>query len=139
MIARASRRASVYMGAHFARLDLLEALLARPCTPTPSRSICAILNLSRRALTSRTSALYILPRARSFMDDQTLFVPSSSHKFGPRMGTVRIDRKHGTPLIQTDTPALFTATSRGIVPHLSRDHVHLTGAIRHIQVPFESL
>ncbi|KAI0713267.1 tRNA-guanine(15) transglycosylase-like protein [Earliella scabrosa] len=72
------------------------------------------------------------------MDDQTLFVPSSSHKFGPRTGTVRIDRKHGIPLIQTSTPALFTATSRGIVPHLSRDHVHLTGAIRHIQVPFES-
>ncbi|KAI0807293.1 tRNA-guanine(15) transglycosylase-like protein [Fomes fomentarius] len=73
------------------------------------------------------------------MADRPLFTPSFAlEKFGPRTGTIEIDREDGTPVIQTNTPGLLTATSRGLVPHLSRDHVHLTGAIRHIQLPFES-
>ncbi|PIL23746.1 hypothetical protein GSI_13496 [Ganoderma sinense ZZ0214-1] len=63
---------------------------------------------------------------------------SSSGKYGPRTGRIRIDRQDGTPILHTDTPALLTATSRGLVPHLSRDNVHLTQAIRHLQLPFES-
>ncbi|KAI0327162.1 hypothetical protein GY45DRAFT_1327987 [Cubamyces sp. BRFM 1775] len=70
---------------------------------------------------------------------QSLFTPSSPPpKFGPRTGTLTIKRDGDGALHKTETPALLTATSRGIVPHLSRDHVHRTRVIRHIQLPFES-
>ncbi|KAI0646792.1 tRNA-guanine(15) transglycosylase-like protein [Trametes meyenii] len=73
------------------------------------------------------------------MASRSLFIPSAPPpKFGPRIGTIVLDRGDGTSPHQTDTPALFTATSRGLVPHLSRDHTHLTQAIRHIQLSFES-
>ncbi|KAI0670651.1 tRNA-guanine(15) transglycosylase-like protein [Trametes maxima] len=73
------------------------------------------------------------------MAARSLFTPSATTpKFGPRVGTIVLDRGDGASPHQTDTPALLTATSRGIVPHLSRDHIHLTQAIRHIQLPFES-
>ena len=103
----------------------------------------AILRSIYRALILRTSALYIpSSRARAFMASRPLFTltgSSPSGKYGPRTGSISIDREDGTPSVQTDTPALLTTTSRGVVPHLSRDNVHLTGAIRHIQLPFESL
>ncbi|KAI0747854.1 tRNA-guanine(15) transglycosylase-like protein [Daedaleopsis nitida] len=73
------------------------------------------------------------------MTTRALFTPAtSSGKFGPRTGSISIDREDGTPIIQTDTPALLTATSRGIVPHFSRDSLNRTEAIRHVQVSFES-
>ncbi|RPD65852.1 hypothetical protein L226DRAFT_566359 [Lentinus tigrinus ALCF2SS1-7] len=62
----------------------------------------------------------------------------TSGKFGPRVGSLNLDREDGTPVIRTPTPALLTATSRGVVPHFSRDSVQITGAIQHIQLPFES-
>ncbi|KAJ8488296.1 hypothetical protein ONZ51_g3654 [Trametes cubensis] len=69
----------------------------------------------------------------------SLFTPSSPPpKFGPRTGTLTIRRDGEEVLHKTETPALLTATSRGLVPHLSRDHVHRTRVIRHIQLPFES-
>ncbi|KAF8162653.1 tRNA-guanine(15) transglycosylase-like protein, partial [Crassisporium funariophilum] len=40
--------------------------------------------------------------------------------------------------IHIQTPNLLTATSRGVVPHLSRDHHKLTNAIRWVNVPFET-
>ncbi|KAI0371770.1 hypothetical protein BV20DRAFT_1120421 [Pilatotrama ljubarskyi] len=68
-----------------------------------------------------------------------LFQPSSHPpRFGPRIGTLTIVRDEGATIHQSQTPALLTATSRGIVPHLSRDHLHLTRTIRHIQLRFES-
>ncbi|KAL6309181.1 tRNA-guanine(15) transglycosylase-like protein [Sparassis latifolia] len=36
------------------------------------------------------------------------------------------------------TPGLIAATSRGVVPHLSRDHVKSTAAIRWVHIPFET-
>ncbi|KAG9311794.1 hypothetical protein JVU11DRAFT_8041 [Chiua virens] len=41
--------------------------------------------------------------------------------------------------ITIDTPNIFVGTSRGVVPHLSRDHVNGSDAIQWINVPFESL
>jgi hypothetical protein len=41
--------------------------------------------------------------------------------------------------VQVQTPALITSTSRGLVPHFSRDHQASTEAIRWVNVPFESL
>ncbi|KAI0721497.1 tRNA-guanine(15) transglycosylase-like protein [Cerioporus squamosus] len=73
------------------------------------------------------------------MSASSLFTLSvTSGKFGPRTGSLNVDREDGTPVIRTPTPALLTATSRGVVPHFSRDNVRVTGAIQHIQLPFES-
>ncbi|KAI0781210.1 tRNA-guanine(15) transglycosylase-like protein [Trametes elegans] len=70
---------------------------------------------------------------------RSFFAPTSpAPKFGPRTGTFTIERE-GSPIAHTTpTPNVLTATSRGIVPHLSRDHLHLSQAIQHVQLPFES-
>ncbi|KAJ2965857.1 hypothetical protein NUW54_g13974 [Trametes sanguinea] len=68
-----------------------------------------------------------------------LFVPTTPPpKFGPRTGTLTLSRPEDGIVMSTETPAMLVATSRGIVPHLSRDHLHLTRAIQHVQLPFES-
>lgn len=59
--------------------------------------------------------------------------------FGPRLGSVSILREDDGPPLELKTPGLIATTSRGIVPHLSRDHVNLTESIRWVQLPFESL
>ncbi|KAL1947553.1 hypothetical protein VTO73DRAFT_13277 [Trametes versicolor] len=59
-------------------------------------------------------------------------------KFAPRTGILTIERGDSGGSYQTETPALLTATSRGIVPHLSRDHLYISQAIQHVQLPFES-
>lgn len=139
--AAARRVAPPEMGASgrrslFSNLDTLVHGSAPPLTGFSATILKPIL----RAWSSRTPALYQVLRARSIMADRPLFIPSfAPEKFGPRTGTIEIDRGDGTPVIQINTPGLLTATSRGLVPHLSGDHVHLTGAIRHIQLPFESL
>ncbi|KAF9069753.1 tRNA-guanine(15) transglycosylase-like protein [Rhodocollybia butyracea] len=58
----------------------------------------------------------------------------SKHKFGPRGGKVLI--RNGQ--IAIDTPGVLTCTSRGVVPHLSRDNVKRTRAIKWVHIPFES-
>ncbi|KAH9857810.1 tRNA-guanine(15) transglycosylase-like protein [Lenzites betulinus] len=74
------------------------------------------------------------------MTSRPLFTPTSSpsKKFGPRTGTLFIDRDGSATTHETKTPALLAASSRGIVPHLSRDHLHISQAIQHVQLPFES-
>ncbi|GJE86974.1 Queuine tRNA-ribosyltransferase subunit [Phanerochaete sordida] len=57
--------------------------------------------------------------------------------FGPRLGVLSLQREDGSSL-QIKTPGLITTTSRGVVPHLSRDHTSLTEAVRWVQLPFES-
>ncbi|KAJ7287741.1 tRNA-guanine(15) transglycosylase-like protein [Mycena rebaudengoi] len=57
--------------------------------------------------------------------------------FGPRTGSLTL-RRHGNQSIRIDTPGLMVSTSRGIVPHISRDHHKLTPAIRWVHVPFET-
>ncbi|KAH9951983.1 tRNA-guanine(15) transglycosylase-like protein [Amylocystis lapponica] len=67
------------------------------------------------------------------------FISSSALSgFVPRLGKVTIQRHDGSEPVQIETPALLAATSRGVVPHLSRDHVRSTRAIRWVHVPFES-
>ncbi|KAI1790759.1 tRNA-guanine(15) transglycosylase-like protein [Ganoderma leucocontextum] len=121
---------------------LTRATVSHPSPARPIVQSAATLNPIHRAFTSRNPALYILSRrAQTTMATLPLFAFTGSPspgKYGPRTGRIHIDREDGTPIIHTDTPALLTATSRGIVPHLSRDNVHLTQAIRHLQLPFES-
>ncbi|KAG6856085.1 hypothetical protein H0H87_007525 [Tephrocybe sp. NHM501043] len=57
--------------------------------------------------------------------------------FGPRRGTLVLERPSGHT-ITLQTPALLTGTSRGVVPHLSRDHTRANAAIGLLHVPFES-
>jgi len=63
---------------------------------------------------------------------------SSVALYGPRIGTILYRHQTGDA-IKIQTPGLTTATSRGVVPHLSRDHHRATGAIRWVNVPFETL
>ena len=68
----------------------------------------------------------------------TLRYTETVPKCAPRLGIVTLYRQDGcNPTLET--PALVTATSRGIVPHLSQDHVLITRAIRWVQLHFESL
>jgi hypothetical protein len=74
---------------------------------------------------------------------------SPGTRFGPRIGSLCLQRPrtgHGSELridadvvLNIDTPGLLVPTSRGIVPHLSRDHCRATNAIRLVNVPFEML
>jgi queuine tRNA-ribosyltransferase len=69
--------------------------------------------------------------------DFTLTSPNTK-RYGPRFGNVILKRSDSTHL-QISTPNLITTTSRGVVPHISRDHYKLTDAILWINVPFETL
>ncbi|KAG6827804.1 hypothetical protein H0H92_010411 [Tricholoma furcatifolium] len=61
----------------------------------------------------------------------------ATSNFGPRRGTLVLERPNGH-CITLQTPAMLTGTSRGVVPHLSRDHVKGSAAISWIHVPFET-
>ncbi|KAL4264272.1 Queuine tRNA-ribosyltransferase-like protein [Pleurotus pulmonarius] len=56
---------------------------------------------------------------------------------GTRVGTLTLVRPEGQT-ITIHTPGLITSTSRGVVPHLSRDHCQSTEAIRWANIPFET-
>jgi hypothetical protein len=58
-------------------------------------------------------------------------------RYGPRIGNIALKRSDSH--LQIPTPNLITTTSRGVVPHISRDHYKLTDAILWINVPFETL
>ncbi|KAI0083805.1 tRNA-guanine(15) transglycosylase-like protein [Irpex rosettiformis] len=59
-------------------------------------------------------------------------------QFTPRLGRLSLHRHEGPPAQDILTPALITTTSRGIVPHLSRDNVVATSPIAWTQVHFET-
>lgn len=63
--------------------------------------------------------------------------PQHLERFTPRLSSFVLYR-HGTSLT-IDLPSVITTTSRGVVQHLSRDHVAETKALRWLHVPFESL
>ena len=76
----------------------------------------------------------------------TFTLPPCVPTFGPRVGRIVLtrdgDRASAASTrmpITMATPNLFVGTSRGVVPHLSRDHTHGSDAIRWLNVPFESL
>lgn len=62
-------------------------------------------------------------------------------RYGFRLGSVTLRRgpSDSSTTINIATPGLLASTSRGAVPHLSRDHVRMTDAIRWANVPFETL
>ncbi|KAF9443725.1 hypothetical protein P691DRAFT_712883 [Macrolepiota fuliginosa MF-IS2] len=65
----------------------------------------------------------------------SLLTPSAT-RFGPRLGNVLLKRDEQTE-IQIQTPSYLASTSRGVIPHLSRDHYASSG-IRWVNIPFES-
>ncbi|PPQ68233.1 hypothetical protein CVT24_005041 [Panaeolus cyanescens] len=72
----------------------------------------------------------------------TLSTRSNAARFGPRIGTISLKRPIPSSSSENDlqisTPSLITTTSRGVVPHLSRDHHSQTSAIKWVNVPFET-
>ncbi|KAI5832796.1 hypothetical protein K523DRAFT_297441 [Schizophyllum commune Tattone D] len=59
---------------------------------------------------------------------------------GPRLG-IYVKRSKSNPdnnAVEIATPGLIAMTSRGVVPHLSRDHARGSEAVRWVHVPFES-
>ena len=80
-----------------------------------------------------------LGRSMATLNFKSSLFASNGSIFGPRVGSVSFRREDGTVLPEIDTPGLITATSRGVVPHLSRDHIVGTEAVRWVQLPFESL
>ncbi|THH15996.1 hypothetical protein EW146_g4570 [Bondarzewia mesenterica] len=62
----------------------------------------------------------------------------SSLEFGPRLGKVTLQRHGDSAVLEIATPSIITSTSRGVVPHLSRDTTRATEAIYWAHVPFES-
>ncbi|KAG9023266.1 hypothetical protein FS837_005887 [Tulasnella sp. UAMH 9824] len=62
---------------------------------------------------------------------------SGQNPFAARTGTLSIPRQESSQ-VEVSTPNFLTLTSRGNVPHLSRDHVKKTDAIGWVHVPFES-
>ncbi|CAA7271251.1 unnamed protein product [Cyclocybe aegerita] len=73
------------------------------------------------------------------------FSLATPKRYGPRLGNI-IFRRPGLSSssepsqaqLEIKTPGIFATTSRGVVPHLSRDHQRRTGAIRWVNVPFET-
>jgi hypothetical protein len=66
----------------------------------------------------------------------SLLTPATT-RFCPRLGTVILKRPEHND-VQVQTPGFLTCTSRGVIPHLSRDHYGLSG-ICWVHVHFESL
>ncbi|KAF9465051.1 hypothetical protein BDZ94DRAFT_1255195 [Collybia nuda] len=67
----------------------------------------------------------------------TLANPTTTRKFGPRIGSAVFRRPNGAELT-IETPGMLASSSRGVIPHLSRDHHNLTKAIRWVHIPFET-
>lgn len=70
--------------------------------------------------------------------------------FAPRAGVLSLERDIPSPFTHTEmapnlalwdlpTPGFFINTSRGVIPHLSWDHVRKMNAIGWVHVPFETL
>ena len=76
---------------------------------------------------------------RQAMSSLKFDLRNTEQHFGPRLGAVTFEREDGSVLLEIRTPGLIAATSRGVVPHLSREHTSLTEAVRWVELPFESL
>ncbi|KAJ7755693.1 tRNA-guanine(15) transglycosylase-like protein [Mycena maculata] len=60
------------------------------------------------------------------------FTLAPCSRLGPRTGTLTLRS------VSINTPGLMVTTSRGVVPHLSRDQHKRTAALRLVHVPFET-
>ncbi|KAG0702218.1 hypothetical protein DFH29DRAFT_922871 [Suillus ampliporus] len=71
----------------------------------------------------------------------TFTLEQETPQFGPRVGRLCLTRSSDSPcnhVIDIPTPNFLVGTSRGVVPHFSRDHVRSANGISWINVPFES-
>ncbi|KAG2144108.1 uncharacterized protein EDB93DRAFT_1087790 [Suillus bovinus] len=70
------------------------------------------------------------------------FILDQGKQFGPRVGRLCLTRPssdgQSNHVIDIPTPNFLIGTSRGAVPHLSRDHIHSANSINWINVSFES-
>ncbi|KAG1771948.1 tRNA-guanine(15) transglycosylase-like protein [Suillus placidus] len=69
------------------------------------------------------------------------FILDQGKQFGPRVGRLCLTRPSNclpNHVIDIRTPNFLIGTSRGVVPHFSRDHVHSANGISWINVSFES-
>jgi hypothetical protein len=89
----------------------------------------------RRAYFLRRISSYVRQTMSTRLKLELLNSPA---QFSPRLGKLTIDRADAPPIV-LDTPTLITPTSRGLVRHLSRDHVHKSEAIKLLNLHFESL
>lgn len=85
----------------------------------------------------------ILPKnAQATLLNFSLTSPSPT-RYGPRIGNVILKRSKDLPddssHLQISTPNLLSTTSRGVIPHISRDQYKITDAILWVNVPFETL
>ena len=82
-------------------------------------------------------------RARATMSTSCVLsfslLPCDIAHFAPRRGLLSLHRPGGSAALEISTPGLITATTRGLIPHLSRDHVNSSPHIHWVHVPFESL
>jgi hypothetical protein len=126
-------RASLPMAASSCSTSRLTRLAFRSYRPSSSlgrpTTSCADQRCSRNTLHGK-------PRSTLRFE---LAQPNSPH-FGPRLGTATLARPDDPGMsVVTETPGLVTMTTRGLVPHLSRDHQAGAAAIRWMGLPFESL
>jgi len=82
--------------------------------------------------------------SRSILPFNRSLFSTSLGTFSPRVGKVILRREDPPSVsqatsIEIETPAALTWTSRGIVPHLTRDHVAQSDSAGWVHVPFESL
>ncbi|KAF8840077.1 hypothetical protein BDN67DRAFT_969122 [Paxillus ammoniavirescens] len=71
----------------------------------------------------------------------TFTLPPSVPRFSARLGKIVLTRPtpdSDTVVIEMETPDILVGTSRGVIPHFSRDHCKSSDAIKWINVPFES-
>lgn len=69
---------------------------------------------------------------------------SAGNAFGPRIGRLILARPGPAgaagpaPQIEIPTPNLWITTSRGVIPHLTRDNVARSAALTGVHLTFES-
>ncbi|KAL5478248.1 hypothetical protein ACEPAI_2432 [Sanghuangporus weigelae] len=76
-------------------------------------------------------------RMRSEVSFHRILQCRSRGPSGPRLGRLTV-KKPGGSEIKIDTPGIITSTSRGVVPHLTRDHVQKADVIRWVHMAFET-
>ena len=67
-------------------------------------------------------------------------IRKSTDIFGPRLGRLNVtkaDKLDESCIIEA--PGFLTSTSRGIIPHLTYDHIEQNEAVKSVLVPIESL
>jgi len=69
------------------------------------------------------------------------FRKTSKELFGPRLGhlSVNYELNHkGRRPIEIPTPGILISAPRGVVPHLSQDHLEKTTAVKWLNIPLET-